>query len=295
MKNLLTLISNPARPALTDNLASFYASKLDCVTAVSWLAEDIAVDIFFDGDLEGAKESLTPELRTENFDFGFQHANHRRKKLLVADMDSTIIQCECIDELADYAGLKEKISAITEAAMQGELDFEQALRERVALLAGMDSAVLETVYRERVKLMPGARALIKTINAGGANTVLVSGGFTYFTSKIAAVTGFQVNRGNILEIKDSQLTGRVLDPIVDSTTKLNSLIEFREKAALSPHEVMAVGDGANDIPMIREAGLGIAYHPKPAAAAAADIVIRHGDLTALLYLQGYSDAEFVME
>ncbi|MCF6216855.1 MAG: phosphoserine phosphatase SerB [Emcibacter sp.] len=293
MKNLLTLISNPAEPALTDELASFYASKLSGVTAVSWLSEGLAVDILFDGDLEKAKKILTPELLTENFDFGFQQTNQRQKKLLVADMDSTIIQCECIDELADYAGLKEKISAITEAAMQGELDFEQALRERVALLAGMDSAALETVYRERVKLMPGARALIKTMNASGAKTVLVSGGFTYFTSKVAEVTGFQVNRGNNLEIKDRRLTGHVLPPVVDSTTKLNSLIEFRDK--LSPHEVMAVGDGANDIPMIKEAGLGIAYHPKPAAADAADIIIRHGDLTALLYLQGYSEKEFVVE
>ncbi len=293
MKNLLTLISNPAKPVLTDDLASFYASKLGSVTALSWLSEGIAVDIFFDGDLAEAKEILTPELGTENFDFGFQQANQRQKKLLIADMDSTIIQCECIDELADHAGLKEKISAITEAAMQGELDFEQALRERVALLTGMDAGALEAVYRERVRLMPGARALIKTMNANGANTILVSGGFTYFTSRVAEVTGFQVNRGNILEIKDGQLTGHVLDPVVDSATKLNSLIEFREN--LNPHEVMAVGDGANDIPMIREAGLGIAYHPKPAAAAAADIVIRHGDLTALLYLQGYSDADFVTE
>ncbi len=293
MKNLLTLISNPAKPVLTDDLASFYASKLGSVTAVSWLSESIAVDIFFDGDLAEAKEILTPELRAENFDFGFQQANRRQKKLLVADMDSTIIQCECIDELADHAGLKEKISAITEAAMQGELDFEQALRERVALLTGMDAGALEAVYRERVKLMPGARALIKTMNANGANTILVSGGFTYFTSRVAEVTGFQVNRGNILEIKDGRLTGHVLDPIVDSATKLSSLIEFREN--LNPHEVMAVGDGANDIPMIREAGLGIAYHPKPAAAAAANIVIRHGDLTALLYLQGYSDGDFVTE
>jgi len=295
MHNLLTLISNPATPVLTDDIVTKYTARLDGVTAVSWLSEGIAVDIFFDDDFEEIKNKLTPELRTENFDFGFQQANQRQKKLLIADMDSTIIQCECIDELADHAGLKEKISAITEAAMQGELDFEQALRERVALLTGMDVGALEAVYRERVKLMPGARALIKTMNANGANTILVSGGFTYFTSRVAEVTGFQVNRGNILEIKDGHLTGHVLDPVVDSATKLSSLIEFREKAALSPHEVMAVGDGANDIPMIEEAGLGIAYHPKPAAAAAADIVIRHSDLTALLYLQGYSDAEFVME
>jgi len=293
MKNLLTLISNPANPALTDRIVTAYTAHLDQVTAINWLSKAVAVDIFFDGDLDDAKIRLSPELMTENFDFAFQQTDGRKKKLLVADMDSTIIQCECIDELADFAGLKEKVSAITEAAMQGKLDFEQALRERVALLAGMEATTLETVYQERVTLMPGATALVKTMNANSANTVLVSGGFTYFTERVASLTGFQVNRGNILDIKDGRLTGNVLDPIVDSTTKINSLIEFREKAGLKPHEVMAIGDGANDIPMIQEAGLGIAYHAKPAAAKAADIIIRHSDLTSLLFLQGYSDAEFV--
>ena len=295
MHNLLTLISNPANPILTDDIVTAYTSRLDEVTAVSWLSEGIAVDIFFDGDLGEAKVNLTPDLLTENFDFGFQQTDQRVKKLLVADMDSTIIQCECIDELADFAGLKAEISAMTEAAMQGHADFEHTLRERVALLGGMDAAVLEQVYAERVKLMPGAETLIKTMNANGANTVLVSGGFTYFTSRVSKVTGFQVNRANTLEIKDGKLTGNVLPPIVDSTTKVNSLIEFRDKAGLTNNDVMAVGDGANDIPMIREAGLGVAYHAKPAAADAANIALRHADLTALLYLQGYSDGDFVGE
>ncbi len=293
MKNLLTLISNPAQPALNDDIVNAYASRLEGVSGISWLSESVAVDIFFDGDLAPAKEKLTATLATENFDYGFQQADGRVKKMLIADMDSTIIQCECIDELADYAGLKAKVSAITEAAMQGRLDFEQALRERVALLRGMEASVLDRVYAERVKLMPGAASLIKTMNKAGAATILVSGGFTFFTEKVAALTGFQVNRGNILDIKDGILTGKVRDPIVDSTTKINSLIEFRERYKLDPHEVMAAGDGANDIPMIREAGLGIAYHPKPAAARAADITIHHADLTALLYLQGYSDGDFV--
>jgi len=295
MHNILTLISNPAVPSLTDDIVTKYTARLDGVTAVSWLSEGGAVDLFFDGDLTKAKETLSGDLLMENFDHGFQEAKSRVKKLLVADMDSTIIQCECIDELADYAGLKSKVSAITEAAMKGELDFEQALRERVTLLSGMEESILETVYEERVKLMPGAKALVKTMSAKGANTVLVSGGFTFFTSRIANVTGFHVNRGNILDIKDGKLTGNVLSPVVDSTTKRDSLLEFMNKAGLSNSETMAIGDGANDIPMIREAGLGIAYHPKPAAADAADIVIRHSDLTALLYLQGYSDAEFVTE
>lgn len=295
MHNLLTLISNPAAAMLTDDIVSAYASRLDGVTAISWLSEGVAADLFFDGDLASAKAGLSPDLLTENFDFGFQQADSRVKKLLVADMDSTIIQCECIDELADFAGLKAEVSALTEAAMQGKLDFEQALKERVALLGGMAASVLEKVYEERVKLMPGAVTLIKTMNAAGANTVLVSGGFTFFTSRIAEVTGFQVNRANTLEIKDGKLTGNVLPPIVDSTTKVNSLIEFRNKAGLTASDVMAVGDGANDIPMIREAGLGIAYNAKPAAADAADITLRHADLTALLYLQGYGDRDFVGE
>jgi len=295
MKNLLTLMSNPANPLLTDDIVSRYVARLDDVTGISWLSEGVAVDIYFEDDLAEAKESLRPDLSAEDFDFAFQQTDQRRKKLLVADMDSTIIQCECIDELADFAGLKAEISAMTEAAMQGHVDFEQTLRDRVALLKGMDEAILQQVYAERVHLMPGAVALIKTMNAGGANTVLVSGGFTFFTSRVAAVTGFQVNRANTLDIKDGKLTGLVLPPIVDSKTKLESLLEFQKKAKLSRHETMAVGDGANDILMIAEAGLGVAYHAKPAAEKAADIIIAQADLTALLYLQGYSDQDFVTE
>lgn len=293
MKNVLTLISNPARPGLTDAIVTACAARLGDVRLVSWLSEGVATDIFFDSDLARAKDSLVPEFENENFDFLFQETRTRKKKLLLADMDSTIIQCECIDELADFVGAKEKVSAITEAAMQGHLDFEQTLRERVALLGGMEAAVLETVYHERVKLTPGAVPLIKTMNEAGAVTVLVSGGFTFFTGRIAETTGFQVNRGNRLDIKDGKLTGHVLPPIVDSRTKLDSLIEFRDKAGLTVAETMAVGDGANDISMIRAAGLGVAFHPKPAVAKAADMVIRHADLTALLYIQGYSDQDFV--
>lgn len=295
MQNLLTLISNAANPTLSDDIVTRYVTELEDVTAVSWLSEGVAVDILFEDDLEIARQKLVSGLQGEAFDFAFQHTDSRVKKLLVADMDSTIIQCECIDELADFAGLKPKVSAITEAAMRGELDFEQALRERVGLLAGMDASVLEQVYSERVRLMPGAIPLIKTMNAHGANTVLVSGGFTFFTNRIAEVTGFQTNRANVLEIKNGKLTGHIVDPVVDSSTKINSLIEFRDKAGLAKDDTLAIGDGANDIPMIREAGLGVAYHPHPAAADAADITLRHADLTALLYLQGYSDSDFIEE
>jgi len=293
MRNLLTLISNAAAPALSDDIVTRYVARLEEVSAVSWLSEGVAVDIFFAGDLAAAKAELGADLGAEDFDFGFQVAANRMKKLLVADMDSTIIQCECIDELADFAGLKPRVSAITAAAMRGELDFEAALRERVALLRGMDARVLEEVYAERVRLTPGAETLIRTMNARGAATVLVSGGFTFFTGRVAERTGFQVNRANVLEIRDGRLTGDIVGPVVDSSTKLNSLIEFRDKAGLGPQQTLAIGDGANDIPMIREAGLGVAYHPHPAAADAADITLRHADLTALLYLQGYGDTDFV--
>lgn len=281
MQNTLTLIAPRLDPAIADKYARLLDGK------INWLAEGRAVDIFFDKD----PGEVPQELEGEKLDFAFQESAHRRKKLLVADMDSTIIQCECIDELADFAGLKEKVSAITEAAMQGQLDFEEALHERVALLKGMDVAVLDRVFNERVKLMPGAVSLIKTMNAHGATTVLVSGGFTYFTGRVAKLTGFQVNRGNILGIQDNKLSGKVEMPIVDSSTKINSLIEFRDQKNLTDADTMAVGDGANDIPMIQGAGLGIAYHAKPAAAEAADVVIRHNDLTALLYLQGYTEDE----
>ncbi len=293
MRNLLTLISNAAAPALSDDIVTRYVARLEEVSAISWLSEGVAVDIFFAGDLAAAKAELGADLGAEDFDFGFQVAANRMKKLLVADMDSTIIQCECIDELADFAGLKPRVSAITAAAMRGELDFEAALRERVALLRGMDARVLEEVYAERVRLTPGAETLIRTMNARGAATVLVSGGFTFFTGRVAERTGFQVNRANVLEIRDGRLTGDIVGPVVDSSTKLNSLIEFRDKAGLGPQQTLAIGDGANDIPMIREAGLGVAYHPHPAAADAADITLRHADLTALLYLQGYGDTDFV--
>ncbi|WP_321397923.1 phosphoserine phosphatase SerB [Emcibacter sp.] len=296
MKNILTLISNPADPCLTESLLKKYREALSDSGAKhldnAWLNKQEAADISFDGDLETMRAALLPLLQQDPLDYALQPLEHRRKKLLVADMDSTIIQVECIDELADFAGLKEKVSAITEAAMQGELDFEQALRERVALLKGMNTSVLDIVFKERVKLTPGAVEMVQTMNRSGANTVLVSGGFTFFTDRVARLTGFRVNRGNILGIDGDKLSGEVESPIVDSNTKLDSLHEFQEIARLEMAETIAVGDGANDIPMIDAAGLGVAYHPKPAAAKAADVVIRHGDLTALLYIQGFQKSEF---
>ncbi len=222
-------------------------------------------------------------------------AQARRKRLLVCDMDSTIIQQECIDEMADMAGIKPEIAGITERAMRGELDFEAALRERLGLLAGLEAASLDRVYAERISLMPGARALTSTMRAHGAFTALVSGGFSYFTARVAAAAGFEVNHANTLEIASGRLTGRVIGPILGRQAKLANLSHYREKLALGTALTMAVGDGANDLAMIKAAGLGVAYRAKPVVAAEAGASIVHGDLTALLYLQGYARDEFVMD
>ncbi len=289
MTNVLTLISNTEDTAISNEVKDKYTKLLNA-TSSNWLGNYVALDLFFDGDIE---ENIKTMLHKEKFDFAIQNPITRRKMLLVADMDSTIIQCECIDELADFLGIKNKVSHITEAAMRGEIGFKAALKERVALLKGLKIKDLETVFKERVALTPGARTLVQTMNANGANTVLVSGGFTYFTERVSELTGFKVNRANILLHENGELTGRVGEPIIDSDTKIKSLIEFRDNANLSIHDTIAVGDGANDIPMLLGAGLGVGYNPFPTAGEAADVVINHGDLTALLYMQGYTDKEFI--
>ena len=217
----------------------------------------------------------------------------RRKKLLVADMDSTIINVECLDELADIAGLKPKIAAITERAMRGELEFEAALKERVGMLKGLPLSALERTYAERVRLNPGARSLLATMRANGAHTMLVSGGFGYFTRRVAEAAGFHAERGNTLLDDGEYLTGEVAAPILGRQAKLEALEEAVAHLNIDFAETMAVGDGANDLVMIQRAGLGVAYHAKPVVAEAASAAINHNDLTALLYLQGYSDDEIV--
>ncbi len=217
----------------------------------------------------------------------------RRKKLLMADMDSTIINVECLDELADMAGLKPQIAAITERAMRGELEFEAALRERVGMLKGLKLDALEKTYVERVRLNPGAKSLLATMRANGAHTMLVSGGFGYFTQRVAQAAGFHVERGNTLLDDGERLTGEVGTPILGRAAKLQALEEAVTRLGIDFAESMAVGDGANDLAMIQKAGLGVAYHAKPVVAAAAGAAINHNDLTALLYLQGYSDDEIV--
>lgn len=221
--------------------------------------------------------------------------NGRRKRLLVADMDSTIIGCECLDELADFAGVKAQVAAITERAMRGEIAFEGALRERVAMLKGLDMDALERAYAERVRLNPGARTLVRTLAANGARCVLVSGGFSYFTRRVAAAAGFHAERANTLETADGRLTGLVAEPILGREAKLTALTEEAAGLGVSLAETLAIGDGANDLAMIGAAGLGIAYRAKPVVAAEADCAVDHADLTAVLYFQGYGQGEFVTD
>jgi len=220
-------------------------------------------------------------------------AEKRRKRLLVADMDSTIINVECLDELADMAGLKPQISAITERAMRGELEFEAALKERVGMLKGLKLDALERTYTERVGLNPGAKSLLATMRAHGAHTMLVSGGFGFFTRRVAEAAGFHAERGNTLLDDGVALTGEVGMPILGREAKLHALQEAVANLRIEFADSLAVGDGANDLAMIQKAGLGVAYHAKPVVAQAAGAAINHNDLTALLYLQGYSDEEIV--
>jgi len=217
---------------------------------------------------------------------------HRRKRLLVADMDSTIITCECLDEIADMAGIKAEIAAITERAMAGEIPFEAALIERVGRLAGLDISALQRVYDERVRLTPGAATLGRTLDAHGARCVLVSGGFDFFTQRVAAAAGFHAHRANSLIDDGARLTGAVAMPILGREAKLAALREEAEALGVSLQDTLAVGDGANDLAMIEAASLGVAWRAKPIVAAAADAQIDHTDLTTLLYFQGYSVNEF---
>jgi phosphoserine phosphatase len=253
--------------------------------APQWIDRGSAADFMLSGDMAQAKSALAAW--DAPVDVVVQQGEGRRKRLILADMDSTMITVECIDELADYAGIKPQIAAITERAMRGELDFRAALAERVGLLAGMDADVIDRCLAERVALMPGARTLVQTMGANGARAVLVSGGFTRFAEPVAAEIGFNRAIANVLEVVDGKLTGRVLDPVVDSAVKLATLRSECAALGIGTADALAVGDGANDAAMLSGAGLGIAYRAHPAAEAAADARIRHNDLTALLWAQGY--------
>jgi phosphoserine phosphatase len=264
-------------------------------TASVWLAAETAVDIPFaaSGDWHGIAARVRAAVGAP-IDVVVQPRTHRRKRLFLADMDSTMIGQECIDELADHAGIKAHVAAITERAMRGEIAFEPALRERVALLKGLPVSVVDDVIAKRIVLTPGGRTLVATMRAHGAYACLVSGGFTLFTGRIGAAIGFDENHANVLVVgSDGRLTGTVVEPILGREAKLETLNRLRQHLKLVPQDTHAVGDGAYDIPMIEAAGLGVAYHGKPAVAEAAAARIDHGDLTALLYMQGYSRAEFV--
>ena len=262
-----------------------------------WLDPGIAADISFNADKSADQRLIAEQVRGvfagAPVDILVQQASGRRKKLFVADMDSTMIDQECIDELADYAGVQDHVAAITERAMRGDIEFASALRARVALLQGLPLSVIEDVIAQQVKITPGGRVLVATMRKNGAYTCLVSGGFTVFTRRIAAMIGFDEHRANTLVIDGDRLAGRVEEPILGREAKLEALLDLRQKLRLSAEQTLASGDGANDIPMIEAAGLGIAYHAKPAVAAAAHARIDYCDLTALLYAQGYRREEFV--
>jgi phosphoserine phosphatase len=295
MSLVATLICNPADPALDSTVVDGARALLKHAGHPQWLFDEVAVDIPFESD-EDAR-AITERLREARGDFPIdivvQPRAFRRKRLLLADMDSTMIAQECIDELADYAGLKAHVAAITERAMRGEIEFEPALRERVALLKGLSVSVADEVLKQRITPTPGGRELIATMHAHGAYTCLISGGFTLFTHAVATMLGFNENRANELLVRDGQLTGEVKEPILGRAAKLATLIELTESFDLDDIDTLAVGDGANDLDMIQHAGLGVAYHAKPTVAAAAAARIDHGDLTALLYAQGYRRDEFV--
>ena len=295
MPLVATLISNPAAAALSSSLGEEAARLLEA-QHIGWLAADVACDLPLPeaADAADATSRLATLLAGKPIDFAIQQAANRRKKLLIADMDSTMIDQECIDELGDAVGLKPHIAAITARAMNGEIAFEPALRERVALLAGLEEAVIDQVVETRITLASGGRELVATMNRDGAWTALVSGGFDAFTSRIAAQLGFQENRANRLIVKDGKLTGEVADPIMGREAKAAALREITAARGITPAEALAVGDGANDLDMINLAGAGVALHAKPSVAAAARIRIDHGDLTALLYLQGYRREEFAL-
>ena len=295
MSLVATLICNPVNPALDSTIVDGALAVLPSPGTAQWLFDEVAVDIPFAGseDIKAIEARLRQARGDLPIDIVVQPVAARRKKLFLADMDSTMIGQECIDELADFAGLKAHVAAITERAMRGEIEFETALRERVALLKGLPQTVVNEVIEQRIRLTPGGRTLVGTMRAHGAYACLVSGGFTKFTHVIAGMIGFDEDRANVLLVDDGgKLSGLVQEPILGREAKLDTLTELRERLRLAPEDTMVTGDGANDIPMIEAAGLGVAYHGKPAVAQAAAARIDHGDLTALLYAQGYARTAF---
>ena len=286
-----TVLTDPLQaalePALVESLRNAWGGR-----EAIWLSPDEAAEFPLPLRPDNQWE-VWGSLQDRGVDLILQPAQGRRKAMLLADMDSTMIQQECIDELADEAGVGARVREITARAMNGDLDFEGALTERVGLLAGLDEAVIDQVLAQRITFMPGGNTLVATMKANGAYAALVSGGFTAFTGRVAAKLGFDENRANTLLARDGQLTGQVAQPILGREAKVQALAEITARLGLSDRDVMAVGDGANDLGMLGRAGTGVALHAKPSVAAQCEARVNHGDLTALLYLQGYAKEDFI--
>lgn len=287
----VTLLASPRRADLTPAALA----ELETAWGVRdprWLSRTTAVEATL-GTVPEDFAEVREQWDERGFDLVVQPAQGRRKKVLLADMDSTMINEECIDELAHHAGIGDEVAGITARAMAGELDFAQALHARVALLRDLPIRLVQVVLREKITLAPGGLVLVATMRAHGARTALVSGGFTQFTSVIAERLGFDEHRANTLVVEEDRLHGTVFEPVVGAEAKVNALHEITRELGLGPADAVAVGDGANDLGMLRLAGTGIALHAKPQVAAQVDIRVNHGDLTSVLYLQGYSASEFV--
>ncbi|MCH8155650.1 MAG: phosphoserine phosphatase SerB [Proteobacteria bacterium] len=293
---VLTLIGNMESVPLESVHIERVYRRLATTGETDWLAEREACDLFIDSPLSAVEiaEQARDALSGTAIDTVCTSIEGRRRKLLISDMDSTVIDQECIDELGDAIGVGSQIREITAAVVNGDISFSDALRKRLALMIGMDRRLLKSVYEERISLKAGARTLVQTMRHHGAFCILVSGGFSYFTRRIAERIGFHDHQGNELAFADGKLTGEVLEPILGRSAKLNTLRSLCDEKGLEPSDVLAVGDGANDIKMIEAAGLGVAFHGSDSLKKRANARIDHGDLTALLYIQGFRKSEFVL-
>ncbi len=280
--SVLILIAAPRSNAINADVLSLVGMPQ------KWLASGEAAEFAVPENLTGLRQTLS----ARQIDMNVVQLSNRRKRLLIADMDSTMIQQECIDELGVVAGVGDQIKSITARAMRGEIDFAGALRERIGLMKGLDASAIDDIVTNRITLMPGGKTLVATMKKNGAYTALVSGGFRQFTSRVASLVGFDTNEANDLVIENGRLAGRVREPIMGKEAKVEALLRLTAERGLAAADAIAVGDGANDIPMLLAAGTGVALHAKPKVREAAPFCINHGDLTALLYLQGYSQDEF---